>query len=62
MTSGTSDSEQFVGGDLESGADDEQATGAAALGDSGVGIGLDPSNASSFEPEEDAAAAETPSD
>ena len=61
MTSGTSDSEQFVGGDLESGADDEQGSG-AALGDSGVGIGLDPSNASSFEPEEDAAAAEVPSD
>ena len=53
MSTGTGDSERFVGGDLESGADDEQG-GTEALGDSGIAIGLDPSTASTFEPEEDA--------
>ncbi|NHC15067.1 hypothetical protein [Motilibacter deserti] len=59
MTSSSEEPQQFVDGDLEAGADPQPE---APLGDSGIALGLDPSNASSFEPEEDAAAAETPAD
>jgi len=61
MTSGTNDEGRWVEGDLEAGADGNEGSG-AALSETGAGMGLDDSNASTFEPEEDAAAAEVPGD